>query len=77
MNAYAMFAADEALRVANQRLAELRQESRNSRLGIADRPRRSARKAVALLISSISGAIAAADEMKPAVPRLADYPYRS
>jgi hypothetical protein len=77
MNAYAMFAADEALRVANQRLAELRRETRNQRLAAATSPRSSFAEAVGSALGSVRSALAPIDNHAPATPALADYPYRS
>ena len=76
MNPYAMLAADEALRVANQRIADLQLEARNERLASASRPRRSIAGAVRTTLSTLRGALASFDAAPPALPRLADYPYR-
>jgi hypothetical protein len=76
MNAYALLAADEALRVANQRIAELHREARNERLARASRPRRSVRVAIRTVLSTIRRAIPSLDAAPPALPRLANYPYR-
>jgi hypothetical protein len=75
MNAYAMLAADEALRVANQRIADLRREAQNERLASASRPRRRIAHAVRGGLSALRGGFDAVDTTI-AVPRLADYPYR-
>jgi hypothetical protein len=77
MNAYAMFAVDEALRVANARIAELQLEARNQRLAGVGRPRRSLADAVRSAFSSVRAAFATIDAAPTATPRLADYPYRS
>jgi hypothetical protein len=80
MNAYAMFASDEALRVASQRLAELRRESRNQRLAALNGPRSSFAGAVRSALGSVRSAVAAVapiDDQAPPTPALADYPYRS
>jgi hypothetical protein len=77
MNAYTMVAADEALRVANARMAELQLEARNQRLAGVRRPRRTFGDALRAAISSLRAAIATIDVAAPTVPRLADYPYRS
>ena len=46
MNPYAMVAADEALRVANARIAQLQLEAQNQRRAGPRRPRRSLADAV-------------------------------
>jgi ethanolamine utilization microcompartment shell protein EutL len=76
MNVFAMVAADEALRVANARIAELQREASNQRL-VARRPRRSLRAAVRSAFTSFRDAIASVDHGPITTPRLADYPYRS
>jgi hypothetical protein len=77
MNAFAMFAADEALRVTNNRLAELRLESQRQRLASRDGSRRPLFTAVASLASSLRAAVPTIDDRPAALPKLADYPYRS
>jgi CRISPR/Cas system endoribonuclease Cas6 (RAMP superfamily) len=77
MNAYAMFAADEALRVTSQRLADLRRESRNQRLVAANGPRSSFAGVVGSALASVRSAFAPVEDQAPALPALADYPYRS
>ena len=76
MNAYAFLAADEALRVANQRIAELQREARDERLAQASRPRRSIATTIRTALSTMRDAIPSFDPAPPALPRLADYPYR-
>jgi hypothetical protein len=76
MNAYAMVAADEALRVANQRLADLRLEARNQRLIAATAPRSSFAGTVVSTFASIRGVFVTSGDPAPAVPKLRDYPYR-
>ena len=76
MNPYAMLAADEALRVANQRIADLQLEARNERLARASRSRRPIAGAVRTTLSTLRGALASFDAAPPALPRLADYPHR-
>jgi hypothetical protein len=77
MNAYAMFAADEALRVTNNRLAELRLESQKHRLASRDGSRRPLFRAVASVASSLRAALPTIDDRPAVLPKLADYPYRS
>jgi hypothetical protein len=77
MNAFAMVAADEALRVANARIAELQLESRSQRLAAVRRPRRTPAEAARSALSSVRAAFTTIDDAAPPVPRLADYPYRS
>jgi hypothetical protein len=77
MTAFAMYAADEALRVANQRLAELRRESENQRLVAGRRrPHRLLLDTVRAALSSLRSGLKAVDGAPLATPRLADYPYR-
>lgn len=77
MNVFAMVAADEALRVANARIAELQLEAHNQRLAGHRRPRRTILGAARSALSSLWAAFATIDEAAPTLPRLADYPYRS
>ena len=77
MTPYAMIAADEALRVANARIAELQREAANQRLAGVRRPRRSLADAVRSAISSVRAAVATIDAAPMTTPRLVDYPYRS
>jgi hypothetical protein len=77
MNAYAMFAADEALRVTNNRLAELRLESQWRRLASRDGSRRPLFTAVASVAFSLRAALTTIDNRPAVLPKLADYPYRS
>jgi hypothetical protein len=74
MNAFAMFAADEALRVANQRIDGYLQEQSNRRL-VAGAPKRSRFAAVATAASSLRAALSAVD-VDRTIPTLTDYPYR-
>jgi hypothetical protein len=77
MTAFAMYAADEALRVANERLAELRRESENQRLVTGRRrPHRMFLGTVRAALSSLRPRLEAVDGAALATPRLADYPYR-
>jgi hypothetical protein len=76
MTAFAMVAADEALRVANARIAELQLEAANQRLAGVHRPRRRLADAVRSALSSLSSALVSIDAAGPVLPRLADYPYR-
>jgi hypothetical protein len=75
MNAYAMFAANEALRLANERLEGFRLEQANHRRAAAA-PKRSAFAAIASAVSSFRAAASAVDT-DHSIPALTDYPYRS
>jgi hypothetical protein len=77
MTAYAMFTADEALRVANARIAQLQLEAANQRLARVSRPRRTLAGALRSALSSLRPALGSIDGAAPVLPRLADYPYRS
>jgi len=77
MTAFAMVAADEALRVANARIAELQLEAANQRLAAVHRPRRTLAGAVRSALSSLRTVLVSIDAAGPVLPRLADYPYRS
>jgi hypothetical protein len=77
MTPFAMYAADEALRVANARIAELQHEAANERLAGIRRPRRPLGATVRSAISSVRTAFAAIDAAPVTTPRLADYPSRS
>ena len=77
MNAYAMFATDEALRVSGQRLADLRRESRNHRLVAGNAGQPSIAGAIGAALASVRSAFAPVETQAPAVPALTDYPYRS
>jgi hypothetical protein len=77
MTAFAMVAADEALRVANARIAELQLEAANQRLAGVRRPRRTLAGAVRSALSSLRTAFVSIEAAAPVLPRLADYPYRS
>jgi hypothetical protein len=77
MTAFAMVAADEALRVANARIAELQLEAANQRLAGVHRPRRTLAGAVRSALSSLRNAFVSIEAAAPVLPRLADYPYRS
>jgi hypothetical protein len=75
MNAYAMFMADESLRLANERIADFRREAANDRL---------ARRRVGTLASTLAAkvhafvtALRVVDPLAPRTyPHIADYPYR-
>ena len=65
MNLYAMLAADEALRVANQRITDLQLEARNERLAHVSRPRGSITTAVRTALSTLRRAIPSFDAAPP------------
>ena len=74
MNAYAMFAANEALRLANERIEGFRLERANDRYAAA--PKRNPFAAIASAVSSFRAAASAVDTDHP-LPALSNYPYRS
>ena len=75
MNGLALIQADLALRLANERQAELRRDAALDRLG-PRRSRRSAVGAIAAAISAFSSQLAIADDER-LTPALSDYPYRA
>ena len=75
MNAYAVFAADEALRLATGRVADLRLESTQHRLW-SNQDQTGGRGPIRALISSLRDVLSI-DEAKPFIPALSDYPFRS
>ena len=75
MNAYAMFAANEALNLANERLEGFRLEQSNARL-VAAAPKRSRFAALASAVSSFRAAASSVDT-DHSIPTLTNYPYRS
>ena len=77
MNAYAMFLADEALRMAHAHADELRDEAAIERLGASTRQARGSGWIFRSAASSIRNALNAGDAWGATIPRLADYPYRS
>jgi hypothetical protein len=77
MNAYAMFLADESLRLANARVNELRDEAAIERLGASVRPARGIGWIFRAAGSSLRAAIEGAEIFTASMPRLSDYPYRS
>jgi hypothetical protein len=80
MTAYAMFAADQALRIANERQAEMRAEAANRRLiaSLPTRPGIPARIAAAVAsIRTTFAGLTVVDDAKLSVPALVDYPTRS
>jgi len=76
MNAYALFAADEALRLANRRVAELRIESARHQVAAGDRSSRRRWGPIRAAMSTLR-TVLSADDLKPVLPTLTDYPYRS
>jgi hypothetical protein len=76
MNAFAMFSADQALRLATERAAELRAAAEAHRMAshLKGRPSR-----FAAVVASVRAAFRAPDTSRETtvVPRLTDYPYRS
>jgi hypothetical protein len=76
MNAYAMFLADDALRMAHAHEDQLRDEATIERLGASTRPARGLRWILRSARSSILNAANAADAWSATIPRLADYPFR-
>jgi hypothetical protein len=80
MNAYAMFLADEALRMAHAHADELRDEAAIERLGASVRPARGIgwifRSAATSIRNALNGGDSG-DAWSATIPRLSDYPYRS
>jgi hypothetical protein len=74
MNAYAIFAADEALRLATGRVADLRLESTQRRTWSPERTVRTG--GIGALISGLRDVLSR-EEAKPFIPALSDYPFRS
>ena len=74
MNAFAMFAADEALRLANERQDGFRQERANDRLA-AGTPKPGLFSGIASAASSLRAALSAVDT-DSSLPALSNYPYR-
>lgn len=77
MNAYAMFLADEALRMAHAHADELRDEAAIERFGASVRQARGIGWIFRSAGSSIRNALNGGDAWSATIPRLADYPYRS
>lgn len=75
MNGYMLIAADEALRLANDRTDAYRREKAIDRLAPAQ-PKRSPFGAIASTVSSFRAAISTV-ETDLSLPALDDYPYRS
>ena len=75
MNAFAMFAADEALRLASERVEGYRQEQADWRLA-ARASKRSRFASISGAVSSFRSALSAT-ETDQALPALSNYPYRS
>jgi len=76
MNGYAMFRADQSLRLANERLADFRREAANDRLARPARP--TVVGSIAARISLFVAALRVVDSVAPrTLPHIADYPYRS
>ncbi len=76
MNAYAL-TTDHALRLANARLQELRNESAIERMRSANRPGRGLFGRIAAAVSSMRTTITTIDADFTTVPSLNNYPYRS
>ena len=75
MDHYSMFAANEALRLTNERLEGFRQERVMDRLA-ARAAKPSALAAIASAVSSFRAAASAVDT-DHSIPALSNYPYRS
>jgi hypothetical protein len=74
MNAFAMFAADEALRLANERQDGFRRERAIDRLA-ARAQQRGLFGGIASAVSSVRAALSAVDT-DSSLPALVNYPYR-
>ncbi|MFL5680300.1 MAG: hypothetical protein ACJ77B_06845 [Chloroflexota bacterium] len=80
MTAYAMFAADQALRIANERQAEMRAQAANHRLADSFRSRRSLPTRLASALDTVRAALIGLGDVEASrlgVPALIDYPARS
>ena len=77
MNAYALISADDALRLANERMQELRNESGIERMRPAMRPARSLFGRIAAAVSSLRTTLTTIDADFTTLPTLSNYPYRS
>jgi hypothetical protein len=77
MNAYALFLADEALRLANAHADELRDEAVIERLGASVRPARGIGWIFRPVVSVARTFRDGLEIFEAGTPRLADYPYRS
>jgi hypothetical protein len=75
MNGLAMFHAEEALRLANARVAELRREAADNRM-FAGQTRRSGLRALVAAISAMPRRLMVSEASQPLTPSLNDYPYR-
>jgi hypothetical protein len=75
MNGFALFAADQALRLANDRAAELRREADLRRL-VGRSPRTGLNARIAAAVSSVRAAFTAVERDFTTMPSLMDYPYR-
>jgi hypothetical protein len=76
MNAYSLITADDALRLANERMQGLRNEAGIERIRSANRPGRSLFGRIAAAVSSVRTTATTVDAV-PALPALSNYPYRS
>ena len=76
MNGFAIFGADEALRMANDRMRELRRESDVRRL-IGRNHGAGLRARIAAAVSSFEAAFTSVDRDFTTLPSLSEYPYRS
>jgi hypothetical protein len=76
MYGLAFIQADIALRLANERAAELRQQAANERL--AERgPRFRWLREIVGAVSSLPNALTVIDDDRLVTPHLSDYPYRA
>ena len=76
MNAYALFLADEALRLANAHADELRDEAVIERLGASVRPARGIGWIFRSAGSAIRSVADGAEVFAASMPRLSNYPFR-
>jgi hypothetical protein len=77
MSMIAALYADEALRLANGRLAEYRAEARDHRLAAAARPHRAWSVGIRSGLASLRATLTSVDpDFSPGLPSLRDYPYR-
>lgn len=78
MNAYGMVLGQDALRVANEKMQQLHREADIERMASASRDHRGLIGRIAAAVASVKAALAVVDgDLKPQLPTITDYPYRS
>jgi hypothetical protein len=77
MNSTAIYFADQALRLANERAAAYRREAAQDRLAAAATRGRPRFRSISAALASLRATFASVDpEARPGLPSLNDYPYR-